>query len=70
VIPGWLPRSMPSAAYGLRADRNRRGALPGDNRVGTAAALAFAAVGPVPLCLVTGWPLLKRPHIAVGVIEI
>ena len=27
--------------------------------------------GPVPrLCLVTGWPLLKRPHVAVGVIEI
>src|SRR6516164_8128691 len=22
------------------------------------------------LCLVTGWPLLKRPHVAVGVTEI
>ena len=27
--------------------------------------------GPAPwLCLVTGWPLLKRPHVAVGVTEI
>lgn len=32
---------------------------------------AYAAAGPVPwLCLVTGWPLLKRPHVAVGVTEI
>jgi hypothetical protein len=29
----------------------------------------FGSAGSL-LCLVTGWPLLKRPHVAVGVTEI
>jgi hypothetical protein len=45
--------------------------LPGDSPARDRGSAGIRRDGPVPwLCLVTGWPLLKRPHVAVGVTEI